>query len=132
MEYRPQREPDHPDEFLKLMTILTGNAFFEKQIPVMREKREKGEEYKMCDVMQAWWDDGVKTGEERGLAKGEARGLAKGMALGKAEGAAQGLIQGVIQLYRDLKHQKDGLTEYLMERCNLSEEEAKEYIRKYW
>ena len=64
--YRPkQKTIIHPDAFLKLMTVLTGDHRYDR----MRREMEEGENLTMCDVL----DYRERIGEERGKAEGEER-----------------------------------------------------------
>ena len=62
------------DELLKLMTVLTGDHRFEKQIKEMH--REEGE-VRMCEVLDKIENRGVDRGIEIGEKLGETKGEIK-------------------------------------------------------
>ena len=64
-DYKPiNKAIKHVDELLKLMTVLTGDHRFEKQIKEMH--KEEGE-VRMCEVLDKIENRGVKTGEVKAL-----------------------------------------------------------------
>ena len=51
---------------------------------------------------------------------------------GRAEGLQDGKAQGIIKSYRSLGGTKAVSIELLIKECNVSQEMAEDYIRKYW
>ena len=58
-------------------------------------------------------------------------GINRGLELGREQGLEKG-IQAVIETCRELAISKTNTKAKIIEKFNLPEEKAKEYIEKYW
>ncbi|MGP1349972.1 MAG: hypothetical protein ACTTK0_10140, partial [Stomatobaculum sp.] len=82
----------HPQETLRLMSVLTNDRRFEESC---NDLMEEGKEVQnMCEVLDRIEARGRAEGEARGRAEGEARGRAEGRAEGEARGRAEGEARG--------------------------------------
>ena len=61
------------------------------------------------------FNDGVRVGVQRGIQQGIQQG-----------------IQSIIRTCQKLKQTKESTIETLVQECDITQEEAKEYIRLYW
>ncbi|MGP1349867.1 MAG: Rpn family recombination-promoting nuclease/putative transposase [Stomatobaculum sp.] len=107
----------HPQETLRLMSVLTNDRRFEESC---NDLMEEGKEVQnMCEVL----DRIEARGEARGRAEGEARGRAEGEARGRAEGEARGRAEGRLHTLYALTH--DGLLSAAVaaERADMTEEQ---------
>ncbi|MDY4971564.1 MAG: hypothetical protein SO101_15115, partial [Lachnospiraceae bacterium] len=77
------------------------------------------------------YEDGFAEGHEAGLAEGHEAGLAEGHEAGLAEGLLSG-IKSLISSCRRHQIPKDTAIHDLMLDFSLSEQQAAEYMEKYW
>ena len=64
--------------------------------------------------------------------EGKAEGREEGRAEGKAEGEKIGQLIGTIRTYQKLKLKREDIVLALVEDFDISEDDAAEYIKKYW
>lgn len=57
----------HVDEFLKLMSVLTGDKHYEEYINLYTEEEKRGGEVNMCKILDARESKGRTEGEQRAL-----------------------------------------------------------------
>lgn len=69
------------------------------------------------------YEDGIAEGEKRGLEIGEARGEARGTEWG---------IRHMLKLLKSLGYSGENAATQLAIQCNLPDEQAREYLKKYW
>ena len=74
------------------------------------------------------YSDGVRAGVQQGMQQGLQQGLEQGM----QQGLEQGMQQGIIRTCQNLNQTKEKTIETLARECNITQEEAEEYIRLYW
>ena len=73
------------------------------------------------------YNDGVRAGVQQGLEQGMQQGLEQGMQQGLEQG-----IKGIIRTCQNLNQTKEKTIETLARECNITQEEAEEYIRLHW
>ena len=68
-----------------------------------------------------------RTIRQEGLEEGIEQGIEQGIKQGLAQG-----IRGMVETIRELGSTKEEAVRRLVEKLNLSDEEAAGYVRKYW
>ena len=76
------------------------------------------------------YEDGIAEGEKRGLEIGEARGEKRGLEIGEARGTEWG-IRHMLKLLKSLGYSAESAATQLAIQCNLPDEQAREYLKKY-
>ncbi len=73
------------------------------------------------------YEDGIAEGEKRGEARGEKRGLE----IGEARGTEWG-IRHMLKLLKRLGYSAESAATQLAIQCDLSDEQVRKYLKKYW
>ena len=73
------------------------------------------------------YSDGVRAGVQQGMQQGLEQGLQQGLEQGMQQG-----IKGIIRTCQNLNQTKEKTIETLARECNITQEEAEEYIRLHW
>lgn len=120
--------------------IHTVHEFVEKA----KHRREVGinymkiweEKYLMRkEALAEGKEEGLKLGKEEGLKLGKEEGLKlgkeEGLKLGRIEGRTEG-IKSLIETCQDFNASKEDTVLRLIEKFSISQEDAAEYIAKYW
>lgn len=112
--------------------------------PGIREAIQTIKEYGLRRVARAHYESWMKakrdqyaiekyikeTAREEGLEIGKAEGLEIGKTEGKAEGREEG-IKALIESLQEFDQEEERIKDKLMEKFDLSQEQAEEYITKY-
>lgn len=93
-----------------------------KRMLEMKKINEQGGVDMRCAIDEIY-EDGIAEGEKRGLEIGEARGEARGTEWG---------IRHMLKLLKSLGYSAEGAVTQLAIQCNLPDEKAREYLKKYW
>ena len=95
---------------------------------IIRANNEKFEEAKnMCEALRELFKDELKEGYERGIAQGIERGIEQGI----ERGIEQGRLEGMIEACKSLGVSKDVVFNMVMEKFDLSCDEAENYMELY-
>lgn len=93
-----------------------------KRMLEMKKINEQGGVDMRCAIDEIY-EDGIAEGEKRGLEIGEARGEARGTEWG---------IRHMLKLLKSLGYSAESAATQLAIQCNLPDEQAREYLKKYW
>ena len=130
------------DEWIQVFNARTEEELdmIRSDNPGIREAIQTIKEYGLRRVARAHYESWMKakrdqyaiekyikeTAREEGLAKGKAEGLEIGKAKGREEG-----IKALIESLQEFVKEDDWIKDKLMEKFDLSQEQAEEYITKY-
>lgn len=84
-----------------------------------KEMENLKEELKMTRLGQMLWNDGKMEGERIGMERGMERGIEHG-------------VKAVIESCKMLKASWEQSVDLLKDKMNLSQEQAMEFMKKYW
>ena len=112
--------------------IHTVHEFVEKA----KHRREVGINYmKIWEEKYLMRKEALAEGKEEGLKLGKEEGLKlgkeEGLKLGRMEGRTEG-IKSLIETCQDFNASKEDTILKLIEKFSISQEDAAEYIAKYW
>ena len=97
--------------------VIIGSIVESKQLINEASKiKEKGSELNMCKALEKLMNECEK----------------KGKIEGKMEGQQEGKVQGIVLACRKFKISQEETLKNLMEEFSFSEEEANNYMKKYW
>lgn len=113
-----QKKWNHVAELLDFFQTFTGQKKYEKIKQEVIE-RSKKEEIVMDPIFDTVWKEGLEEGLEKGLEKGR-------------EEATRTGITALIETCQEFNHTKDELLTKLMEKFNLTRDQATGYIQQYW
>ena len=107
---------------------------------IIRANKEQFEEAKdMCEAIVELFQDEIDAARNEGLIAGRNEGLIAGRNEGLVAGRNEGLIVGktenlhiTIRACRDFGGTKEKVYELLVNEYKLTEEQAAEYIERYW
>ncbi len=99
----------HPEALLRMLGALSKDGRYQELADKLEQDMEKGE-MKMCELIQKYWDGGLKQGLEQGL-----------------ESGIRALVMDNIEEGRD----KDRVVLKLVKLFALDREMAEEYFDKY-
>ena len=71
---------------------------------------------------------GIKEGKRQGIKEGKIQGIKEG----KIQGIKEGKIQGIIEMCKDFGSSVKDTVQKLVEKFNLSEDEAASYVNEFW
>ena len=89
----------------------------QRRIEAIKSSEEIGVRY-----MQAW--------EEKILVQRKAR--EEGIEQGRAEGIEQGRVVTLVETYKEFGMSKEDIITKLMDKCQISSEDARKYVEQYW
>ena len=96
-----------------------------RKVRYLKEQKE-GVEI-MCKILEEEREQGIRIGVKRGIEQGIKEGMAQGIERGMEKG-----IRAFICDNREENIPRERVQEKLQKRFELSEEEAKKWLRKYW
>ena len=108
----------------ELGVIIGSIVESQKLINQAMKIKEKGSELNMCKALEKLMNECEK--------KGKIEGKMEGKIEGKIEGEQEGKIQGIVLTCRKFNISREETIKNLIEEFSFSEEEAKDYITKYW
>lgn len=103
---------------IEAVVYIMADKFLEE-----KEMENLKEELKMTRLGQMLWNDGKMEGERIGMERGMERGIERGIEHG---------VKAVIESCKMLKASWEQALDLLKEKMNLSQEQATEFMKKYW
>lgn len=95
------------------------------------KQNEKGERWRMCDLLRKYREDGLETGRKEGREEGRKEGKKEGRREGRKEGRKEGM-QALISTCKRLNAGFDVTMEELKRNFMLDEEAARQQMKLYW
>ena len=100
------------------------------------EKSQGKETVDMCKALEDLYNEGIEIGMERGIERGIERGMARGMEQGIKRGMECGMelgvVKGVVETLYDFGMEKDAAIQRVMQKFEISREQAKKDVESYW
>ncbi len=106
----------------EFMTLLM------REQEIARDNFEKG----MAEGVIRGRQEGIAEGVIKGRQEGREEGMAEGVVKGREEGIAEGMVRGIknlIDSFKELEIDEKIIVQKLIEKYNLSKEEAEKYLK---
>ena len=116
------RKWNHVAELLDFFQTFVGFKHYQEIRQDIIEQSRKEDivmDSVFYSIFDEAWDKGIEKGYEEGIEKGIEKGIAKG-------------ISALTETYQELHRTKEELQAKLIEKFDLTEEQAKGYIQQYW
>ena len=75
---------------------------------------------------------GMRDGQIEGMRRGKIEGMRQGKIEGMRQGKIEGRIEGIVKTYREFHVTQENTVTKLQKEFGLKEEEAREYVEKFW
>ena len=89
----------------------------------------------MCNALEELRQEGVEEGRQEGRLEGRREGRLKGRQEGRQEGRWEGILEGIratVRTCRNFNISETDTVRNIMNEFSLSQEEAVNYVKKYW
>ena len=103
----------------------------QKLIDHALESEQKGGQINMCNALEELRQEGVEEGRQKGRREGRLEGRQEGRQEGRWEGILEG-IRATVRTCRNFNISEADIVRNLMNEFSLSQEEAVNYVKKYW
>lgn len=110
-EYIRENEQYFRNVDIDTYNVLRVLLHSQNQLKDIRKIRKNEEAIDMCEALQGIYDEGVEEGIKEGIKQG---------------------ILALIETYSELGQSKENALKKIMEKFDLDEKTAKEYIEEYW
>ena len=99
------------------------------------ELEQRGGQINMCNALEKLRQEGVEEGRQEGRLEGRREGRLKGRQEGRQEGRWEGILEGIratVRTCRNFNISETDTVRNIMNEFSLSQEEAVNYVKKYW
>ena len=103
----------------------------QKLIDHALESEQKGGQINMCNALEELRQEGVEEGRQKGRREGRLEGRQEGRQEGRWEGILEG-IRATVRTCRNFNISEADTIRNIMNEFSLSQEEAVNYVKKYW
>lgn len=103
----------------------------QKLIDHALELEQRGGQINMCNALEELRQEGVEEGRQKGRREGRLEGRQEGRQEGRWEGILEG-IRATVRTCRNFNISEADIVRNLMNEFSLSQEEAVNYVKKYW
>ena len=86
----------------------------------------------MCRALDKLVNEGWEKGNLKGMRDGQIEGMRRGKIEGMRQGKIEGRIEGIVKTYREFHVTQENTVTKLQKEFGLKEEEAREYVEKFW
>jgi len=99
------------------------------------ELEQRGWKINMCNALEELRQEGVEEGRQEGRLEGRRESRLKGRQKGRQEGRWEGILEGIsatVKTCRNFNISETDTVRNIMNEFSLSQEEAVNYVKKYW
>jgi len=99
------------------------------------ELEQRGGQINMCNALEELRQEGVEEGRQEGRLEGRRESRLKGRQKGRQEGRWEGILEGIsatVRTCRNFNISETDTVRNIMNEFSLSQEEAVNYVKKYW